>query len=321
MKKKKISKQKNKLNYSNEKKYNRVRYVISRNMYVGKKQKNRKIVSATSMTSALECAEILNFKCKEKNFPLPNPDIKCLNPKNSLNRLKRKFGATRSEVKKGFIGQKLHDGVKAVSSSLISALECAQKKKGFFSPNPKIKYLDPCQQNVIPRPPSGYNCVYYSSRNKNYTGHKCCVIDKKRIRVYCCGQNALECAQILNYKCKEKGWYLPNPEINCLHPSKKKKWKLPPSGYYNVTKQNKQNRYRGMKTQNKKTITCVAKTALECAKKLNLKCKEIGFEIPNPNLESPKVKIESNHENLLPMSWANFKTFDEDTLNSESSNE
>ena len=208
--------------------YYNLSFIQSRNGYCGQKTENGKTVSCFAKT-ALGCAKKLNFKCREANITIPNPEVG--------------FDASMAHTKRAPV----------------------MSESGY------------------------YNVSFVQTRNV-YNGQK----TENRKTVSCVARTALDCAKKLNIKCREANMTIPNPEVGFDVP--KFRWKRPPvmgkSGYYNVSRASNKKDYRGYKMENGKVIQCVAKTALSCARKLNFKCREANISIPNATagFEAPMPK-------------------------------
>ena len=131
---------------------------------------------------------------------------------------------------------------------------------------------------------SGYYSVSFIQSRNGYYGQK--MENRKTVR--CFAKTALACAKKLNFKCREANITIPNPEVgfdaSMAYAKRGRAPVMSGSGYFNVFLTQTKNRYCGQKIENGTMVCCSAMTALACAKKLNIKCREANITIPNPEV-------------------------------------
>ena len=245
---------------------------------------NNKFITSSGKTPLI-AARRLNHRCKEQGIALPNPKIGCEpSPRPMVeNRTKFKNVNARNNGRL-FSGEVRRKGVR-VHASGLSAIICAKrlnykcKQLGWEYPNPGIGEE---KREEVKSTTCGLRYIYKS--DGRYKGSKSYgSIKTKTETVTSYGKTEVECAQKLNYLCKEKGWDLPNPKVGVLKPTER----TYANGEYRcVYKMG--NGYRGSKQhrENNKVeyANAYAKSALMCAQILNYRCKQKGWDLPNPDV-------------------------------------
>ena len=141
------------------------------------------------------------------------------------------------------------------------------REKGVPIPNPDAGFEDPPQKRDKSSP---FHLV--SKDGNGFMGRK--IVKGKVAQAY--GKTALECAKRLNYRCREAGFDLPNEGVGFADPDTRVKERF---GYKHIRAVH--GRFEGRKQVRGVKISVRGETLLQCAKKLNFKCKQLGAALPN----------------------------------------
>lgn len=146
------------------------------------------------------------------------------------------------------------------------------------------------EEGVVKKKNTATEFVNVRKSNFGFKGHK----QKGSERISTRGKTPLECAMRLNWRCKEKGWEIPNPKAGFLKDTSRKNQNRK---YNNIWEESKG--FAGSKSMGGISITARGKTAKQCARRLNLKCRRAGIPHPNPGIgeeKSSKRSVENQTE-------------------------
>ena len=85
-------------------------------------------------------------------------------------------------------------------------------------PNPEVGFQKP---RKTAKAKTGYHNIFWSESREKYVGSK--IHNTKRVEA--CDSDALMCAKILNFKCREADFPIPNPGFGFQKPSKRRRRK------------------------------------------------------------------------------------------------
>lgn len=261
------------------------------NFYRGWKCVKGTIVKCKAST-ALSCAKQLNFRCREMNWPLPNPRAGFEKPSIARHRLGEatKYACVRKLRDGSFAGYKFKDSV-TVSVTASQPYLCAKKlnlecvKAGIPQANPTVGLPPFSGQPVGPKGKrTKFSCVRRTTNG--FVGRR--KIKDKIVKSFD-ATSGRKCAQKLNVACKLAGEKtLPNPHVG---------W---PKGHY-LGQHTSRRHYAGVKKvptgflgikkhKGGEIKVFDSTSARVCAEKLNFECwlhgatkanTDIGYYIPD----------------------------------------
>ena len=180
-----------------------------------------------------------------------------------------------------FRGHKTYNR-KQVWANAKTAQNCAKilnfkcREAGIPSPNPGAGFKKP-KPKASAEAATGYKNVRWCSVNKIFKGVKIV----KGTLFSSSSSTAKQCAQILNFRCRDAGIPLPNPMAGFKKPKPSAEAS---TGYKNVCWNSVTKNFQGQKTMKGIIVISTSKTAKQCAQILNFKCRKAGIPLPNANV-------------------------------------